>query len=279
MKVRSTLAAAFLLGAAFASAQVTNITGGPGSVGHSAFSQVHAPFSADVAAEQNQVLADGNRIHREWQEKLYRDSQGRMRTEREAPARAGANGDPALSWMVSIHDPIERVTIFLDTRLRIATVHHDLRGTRPPAPVQKAVPDPLPAVPHSQPRVRNLDGASTRTDSNGRIIKTEKLGTKDIDGLTAIGTRTTTTIEAGVDGNSEPIVIVRETWFSPELTTDLLTNNNDPRSGDTTRKLENIQRAEPDPSLFQIPPDYTVKDETVVKESAENPAAAEPAAK
>jgi hypothetical protein len=272
------LAAAFLLISGFAFAQLTTAAGAPG-VNHGVSSQAHAPFSADVASEQNQVLADGNRIHREWQEKLFRDSQGRTRTEREAPARAGANSDPALSWMVNIHDPVQRVTIFLDTRIKVATVHHDLRGTRASATVQKAEPDPLPSVPHSQPRVRNLDGASTRADSNGRIFKTEKLGGKDIDGLTALGTRITTTIEAGVDGNSEPIVIVRETWFSPELKTDLLTNTNDPRSGDTTRKLENIQRAEPDPSLFQIPPDYTVKDETGVKESGENPAPAEPAVK
>jgi hypothetical protein len=33
----------------------------------------------------------------------------------------------------------------------------------------------------------------------------------------------------------------------------------DPRMGTTTFQLTNIQRQEPDASLFQVPPDYTVK--------------------
>ena len=36
---------------------------------------------------------------------------------------------------------------------------------------------------------------------------------------------------------------------------------NNPRSGEQTLKLININRSEPDPSLFQPPLDYTVVDE------------------
>jgi hypothetical protein len=35
----------------------------------------------------------------------------------------------------------------------------------------------------------------------------------------------------------------------------------DPRSGEQTQKLINISRSEPDASLFQPPPDYTIVDE------------------
>jgi hypothetical protein len=41
----------------------------------------------------------------------------------------------------------------------------------------------------------------------------------------------------------------------------ILSHMNDPRSGEQTLKLININRSEPDPSLFQPPPDYTVVDE------------------
>jgi hypothetical protein len=39
----------------------------------------------------------------------------------------------------------------------------------------------------------------------------------------------------------------------------VLTKHSDPRSGETTYRLLNIVRAEPDRSLFTVPPDYTIK--------------------
>jgi hypothetical protein len=50
--------------------------------------------------------------------------------------------------------------------------------------------------------------------------------------------------------------------MSPELKVPGLVTNNDPRSGESTTKLINVNRSEPDPSLFQPPPDYTVIEET-----------------
>ena len=52
-----------------------------------------------------------------------------------------------------------------------------------------------------------------------------------------------------------------ETWRSQELKTDVFTKRSDPRYGEDTFKLTKIVRAEPDPALFQIPPEYTVVDE------------------
>ena len=36
----------------------------------------------------------------------------------------------------------------------------------------------------------------------------------------------------------------------------------DPRSGETTTKLENVSRTQPDPALFLPPPDYKIVDES-----------------
>jgi hypothetical protein len=55
-------------------------------------------------------------------------------------------------------------------------------------------------------------------------------------------------------------VTVNERWYSPELQTVVLSKNSDPRMGETTYRLTNISRGEPDPSLFQVPTDYTVKE-------------------
>jgi len=43
------------------------------------------PISADVVEEHDKFLADGNHIHYEVRGKFFRDSEGRIRTETEAP--------------------------------------------------------------------------------------------------------------------------------------------------------------------------------------------------
>jgi hypothetical protein len=38
----------------------------------------------------------------------------------------------------------------------------------------------------------------------------------------------------------------------------VLSKHSDPRNGDTTDRLINIDRSEPDPALFRPPADYTI---------------------
>ena len=90
--------------------------------------------------------------------------------------------------------------------------------------------------------------------------KTEKVEARSFDGVTAEGTRTTTTIAAGEIGNELPIQIIDERWYSPELQVVVMTRHSDPRHGETTYRLTNISRAEPAAALFQVPSDYTLKD-------------------
>src|SRR5262245_496179 len=95
-------------------------------------------------------------------------------------------------------------------------------------------------------------------------VNQEQLGTQTIEGVMAEGTRLTLTIPAGKIGNERPIVTVNERWYSQELQTVVLTKNSDPRMGETTYRLTNINRSEPDPSLFQVPADYTVDVDNIV---------------
>ena len=88
----------------------------------------------------------------------------------------------------------------------------------------------------------------------------EDLGTRDIEGVPAKGTRETTTIPAGAIGNERPIVITSENWFSPDLQMRVKSVRRDPRAGETTFTVTNLKRSEPDPSLFQVPADYTVQE-------------------
>ncbi|HKR22549.1 MAG TPA: hypothetical protein VJS17_08140 [Pyrinomonadaceae bacterium] len=88
----------------------------------------------------------------------------------------------------------------------------------------------------------------------------EDLGKQMIEGVQAEGSRTTVTIAAGEIGNERPIEIVSERWFSPELQLVVMTRHSDPRTGETTYKLTNINRTEPAKSLFEVPSDYTIKE-------------------
>ncbi len=88
--------------------------------------------------------------------------------------------------------------------------------------------------------------------------KTEQLGTQNIEGVEAEGTRTTTTIPAGAIGNDRPIEITYERWYSKELQLVVMSKNRDPRSGEQTYHLTKIVRNEPDPSLFTVPHSYRI---------------------
>jgi membrane-associated protease RseP (regulator of RpoE activity) len=87
---------------------------------------------------------------------------------------------------------------------------------------------------------------------------TEDLGSKTIEGVLAEGKRSTMTIPAKQVGNKQPIVVVSESWYSSDLQIMILIKHSDPRVGDTVYRLTSISRTEPSPSLFQVPPDYTV---------------------
>ena len=86
--------------------------------------------------------------------------------------------------------------------------------------------------------------------------KTEELGTRDFEGVSAEGTRRVTTIPAGAIGNERPIEVVYDRWFSKDLGVVVYSKTTDPRSGEQTYKLTNIVRSEPDPSLFAVPAEY-----------------------
>lgn len=83
--------------------------------------------------------------------------------------------------------------------------------------------------------------------------RTDNLGTQNIEGVEAEGTRTTTTIPAGAIGNDRPIEIVYERWYSNDLQLVVMSKNTDPRFGEQTYRLTNINRTEPDPALFTVP--------------------------
>ena len=88
----------------------------------------------------------------------------------------------------------------------------------------------------------------------------EPLGKQVVEGVNAEGTREVSTIAAGSIGNDRPIQISTESWYSADLQMNVMTKHSDPRTGDETFRLTNINRAEPAAYLFQLPAGYQINE-------------------
>jgi hypothetical protein len=221
-----------------------------------------APYQAEAVTEFVQTLADGNRIVRKSSSTVARDNEGRTRREHGLAAVGPMlAGGPEIRT-VFINDPVAGVRWVLEPGDKVA---RKMTGLGPGAPregvVKFAGPDGV-DVRGDRIIIRRPGQGRTPGTFTKALPKpeTEDLGTKTIEGLEARGTRTTVTIPAGEMGNEKPLAIVTERWYSPELSTVVMSRHSDPRMGETTFRLTQVSRGEPDRSLFEVPADYTVKE-------------------
>lgn len=205
-----------------------------------------APYSAVAVTETKQTLADGNTVDRKVQTNVYRDGQGRTRRETtfSAVGPLAASGQPRT--MIMIHDPVASTAYALHADTKVA--------------------EQLPTPPGGRQHAGQLQGkfeTHVQQEIASGTLKKEDLGVQTINGVSAQGTRYTRTIPAGQIGNTNPINIVNEQWYSADLQVVVKSTRSDPRFGETTYTLTNVQRVEPPANLFTVPSDYTVKQGTM----------------
>jgi hypothetical protein len=228
-----------------------------------------APYSAQAVTEMTQILSDGNRIVNTSTAAVYRDGEGRTRREQTLKAIGpfAASGEPVKS--ISINDPVAGVAYVLEPHSHMA---RKIQGFRiePGGPAGFRVNSSggeggnviFARTPNGEVQVKMATAESRMREEKERTgFRKEDLGTQTVEGVSAVGTRTTITIPAGRIGNERPIDIVDERWFSPDLQTMVMTRHSDPRAGESIYRLTNINRAEPDHSLFEVPSDFTLRDE------------------
>jgi len=210
-----------------------------------------APYSAVRESSGVQTLADGTHIaHASLTEKLYRDSEGRTRLE-----RPFCHSPVESPWgvIVEIRDPVSGYSYILDEQNHVAhRFTWEVRLTAAGTPRAKA---PV-AAETTMKTVAPIQDASRPTST------TESVGSQTMEGVLVEGTRTTQFMPEGSVGNDRPITVTHETWTSPDLKIVVLSKGNDPRSGELTTRLTNIDLSNPILSLFQPPADYKVVDET-----------------
>ncbi len=226
------------------------------------------PFSADHILTQVQILPDGRRITLPDQiSKHYRNSLGLTRLDMYVTPVSGAKSAQPVIMNITIFDPINGARYLLNPNKKSALKF--------PLPKRSEVPNPLdvlaavagilmgPVEQASAPGTAPISGHGV-DESEGPPSQNESLGTKTIEGVTAVGRRTTMTYTADKTNNNRGFVTISEAWESPELGMMMvLTKHSDSRSGELTTRLTNIRRTEPDPSLFVVPADYTMEERPV----------------
>jgi hypothetical protein len=213
--------------------------GGPGGPGGPRMNHTvtGAPYSAVEVTTEQQTLAGGNVIQRQSNRNIARDGQGRVRTESEF-THPVASGGTTTEKRISISDPVGGYFHEIDPQNKVVN--------------SRAMHVPPANAPANRPQ------RAARTRPADPNVKTEDLGTQNMGGVLATGTRVTHTIPAGTIGNALPIQSVHETWVSSDLQVPVMIKTVDPRFGTRITQLTNVNRGEPDATLFQVPTGYTV---------------------
>jgi len=197
---------------------------------------VDAPFCGEQHSARTVTQSDGaQRTEEVGLEKICRDSAGRTRYE--YPIHLG--GRQVGPLFVEIYDPVAHAKyIFYAVNKTVYRQELPARRAQHP-PVGAAVP--------------------AGSDLVGEV---ENLGAQTMEGLLVEGRRFARQVPAGQERNKTSFTRTFEDWWAPELGESLLDKSSDPVKGELVHKLIDITRAEPDPDLFRLPPDYAVVNET-----------------
>jgi hypothetical protein len=242
------------------------------------------PYQAEKVTRSVQKLSDGTVITHETRGMIARYAQGRMREELYISHFGNMNGrQMELEFQsATVGDPVTHTMLIwnggpakIATQMQLPSRPSPLRVAPKPGEIQMLKEDAPPPVVARTPRngtgtvslgtMPNLGMPNSPLIVAGGFgsnadVKTEQLGQQSIEGVLVTGKRVTTTIATGAVGNDRPIVVVHEEWRSPELKIVVKTIDSDPRTGEQTMELQELARADPDPSLFQAPAGYQVKD-------------------
>lgn len=202
-----------------------------------------APFSADVVSQSTIVQADGTPVTHENHGKMFRDSAGRTRSETELQSAVAVGA----RRFVTIVDPVQGTSMVLDVAAKTATVFH------------------LPAAQGASANKVNLAASMQAGRASVQRLASsgsENLGAMMMEGFAVTGTRRAGSSEVAKVSAAN---VVTESWFSKELKVDLLVSRQGSQSASRTTRLTNITPGEPDPTVFQVPADYTVRDNSQAK--------------
>ena len=203
-----------------------------------------APFSGTVEILSKEPLPNGSVYTRRTVNHIARNSSGVIYNELRKLEPPDFQGEPRLNRS-HIYDPQTRLSTFLTPETHIA---RQIVLREPPLAPANSTPD------------------STVAPSNAQNLRTQDLGTETVAGLMLHGTRKMRTVPAALSGTGHEVTITDDYWYSEDLKVYLVLKHDDPRTGEQFVGIIKVDRQEPDPSIFQIPPTYKIVDETPVRQ-------------
>ena len=201
-----------------------------------------APFSGSVQILSKEPLPDGTTRIRQTVNHIARNSAGVIYNETRLLVAPSFQGEPRL-LSFHIYDPQTHLNTFLNPTTHIARM----------VLLRKAPTPPVNSTPETF-----VPGSSTEK------VVSQELGDQTVAGLLLQGTRKQRIVSAATSGTGHEVTITDDYWHSEELRVYLVLRHNDPRTGEQTVGIIDVQRGEPNSAKFQIPTDYKVVDETPV---------------
>lgn len=193
------------------------------------------PYTATQTITHTQTLANGTTIRNTDVVLLARDADGRTRsdTTRTLP-------DGTQSHFIYVYDPVVNTRMSWNVNNpstpKVVTVY-SLQTTSPAPTVAATARRYYPTTSQSLPPTTIQD-------------------------LYAEGYRTTRTVSAGYQGNDHDLTTTTEYWNAPTLGLMLRRIVDDPIAGKTDTETTDIEQVAADPSLFQPPVGYQIKNVT-----------------
>jgi hypothetical protein len=239
------LAVTFVSAAPQSSAQCSSSTPGFLDIGLTP----NNPFQAEKVTNRTPHVSKFIALPEDHPQLVARDSQGRVRIDRvtgKYKMDSGAEqGQELEQHVITICDPAAQTLTQLDTLNKTAKITHSRILSN-----GKGLTQPHLSLCAYKAKLANL-----------LVGKTEDLGHQTIDGFDAQGFRTSIPI-LQTTAPQDPINgATREEWCTEELSVVLQETIVSGHGKDKSQlSLAKIERTEPDPTLFQIPPDYTISE-------------------
>ncbi len=216
-----------------------------------------APFSAVLLIETVRFLPEGTRSTRTFSSVIYRDERGRIRRD-QMPSQVPAGAEKDQPERTIIIDPVAGFTYILEHRARLVHRVPISLLSEPGSASSKKTEMSVARAPLGSSEILPLGPVGEQSSHTAFVPETrlETLGTREIEGVTAEGSRVPRTIPAV--GNAEASEAVTERWYSPALQIVVLLKQFDPRLGESTYRLTEIKRSDPPARLFTVPAEYKI---------------------
>lgn len=195
-----------------------------------------APYSATVRTTQDRIMPDGSTVHGSVITYQARDSAGRTWQKRSLGCQPGLDGVRRPVMQTLVYDP--------GTATTISWKEDD------PTKMIRVVPTQPVRLPPVKTDKRDVAAGLRAMEQMGWHVK--DLGSKEIAGAVANGTRTdqTVAVQPGID---KPIHISREIWTYEALNLQMLSIDDNSMKGRTVTEVIQFKQGDPDPALF-VPP-------------------------